>query len=508
MRVRPWLSPLACSGFPSMNQHPAFSSRGTASAGPGVFPVRAARSAFTLIEMMVAVALSLLIMLAVVTVFGELSAGVRDARAMAELADRLRNAQNKLVEDLRNATALQAGITPPFPAETAPGYFEYIEGPSPRAMTGRGLQAVNSETGAFDPTVGDVDDILCFTIRSDELLSATVGSGAVYSHYAEVCWFMYRNRLVRRVRLIAPGANAANPAIQNSPNVVLEDLDDLALRHNRLGHVPQGNTGPNWPNFFLTNDASAWRARLNSQWDVWVANGSQLPGTPSGLIQDTILDNVLSFDVKVWDPQAPVFVVPNTQPNSPPVTITPSSLVPAAGTPPDVNSPNRYAEELAAWFQAGRPNNWQAGPVVRGTFVDLFYARALYAGNNRPTVFHLSWFSGPGYGTLGQWAASGNRNLAAVYDTWTTRYERDGLDQDGDSLVDEGTNEVNDPNNVPPFPGSNVDSHLQNTPEADERAEQEAPPPYRRPIRALQIKIRVFEPDTRQVREVTVVQSF
>ncbi|GEM_PF-5253518 len=48
-------------------------------------PAAISRCGFTLIEMMVAVALSLLIMLAVVTVFGDLSAGVREARARAEL---------------------------------------------------------------------------------------------------------------------------------------------------------------------------------------------------------------------------------------------------------------------------------------------------------------------------------------------------------------------------------------------------------------------------------------
>ena len=33
-------------------------------------------------------------------------------------------------------------------------------------------------------------------------------------------------------------------------------------------------------------------------------------------------------------------------------------------------------------------------------------------------------------------------------------------------------------------------------------------PPYPYPLRGIQVKIRVFEPDSRQVREVTVVQDF
>ncbi|GEM_PF-6992739 len=425
-------------------------------------------------------------------------------------------AQDKLIEDLRNVTALPGAPTPPLPEDKALGYFEYIEGPSPRALSGLGARTINSETGTFDPTAGDVDDVLCFTLRSDEPLRASVplqsgGRRTVYSHYAEVCWFMYGNRLVRLERLIVPGANLNGVVFPDAlAEIVPLELSQLALRRNRLGHVPQQGNAANWPNFFRSNDTAAWTARLNGQWDVW-QGGLQWPN-PNLLValqflnipRHVILDNVLSFDVKVWDPQAPVFLVA-PQPNSPPVAITPSSLVPGTSGPITVDSPNRYAEELQGWFQAGRPGSWRAGPVTFGTFVDLFYARRLYTGSNRAAVFHMSWFSGPGYGTLGQWSAGG---MPAVYDTWTTFYEHDGWDQDGDSLVDEGTNEGNDPNNVSPFPGENMDPHLQNTPDADEAAEQEAPPPYRHPVRALQIKIRVFEPDTRQVREVTVIQAF
>jgi hypothetical protein len=42
----------------------------------------------------------------------------------------------------------------------------------------------------------------------------------------------------------------------------------------------------------------------------------------------------------------------------------------------------------------------------------------------------------------------------------------------------------------------------------DDANEQEAPPPYPFPLRGIQVKIRIFEPDSRQVREVTVVQDF
>ena len=42
----------------------------------------------------------------------------------------------------------------------------------------------------------------------------------------------------------------------------------------------------------------------------------------------------------------------------------------------------------------------------------------------------------------------------------------------------------------------------------DDPSELEAPPPYRYPLRGIQIKIRAFENDTKQVREVTIVNEF
>jgi hypothetical protein len=42
----------------------------------------------------------------------------------------------------------------------------------------------------------------------------------------------------------------------------------------------------------------------------------------------------------------------------------------------------------------------------------------------------------------------------------------------------------------------------------DDPGEMETSAPYPAPLRGIQVKIRVFEPDSRQVREVTVVQDF
>jgi hypothetical protein len=109
--------------------------------------------------------------------------------------------------------------------------------------------------------------------------------------------------------------------------------------------------------------------------------------------------------------------------------------------------------------------------LARGAYVDLAYA----PGAN-PSVF-------AGYPHLGD---------LAVYDTWSNHYEKDGIDQDGVRGADTGTDGFDNNNNGL----------------VDEFDEWEAPPPYPAPCRGIQVIIRVFEPDSRQIRQVTVVQDF
>ena len=42
----------------------------------------------------------------------------------------------------------------------------------------------------------------------------------------------------------------------------------------------------------------------------------------------------------------------------------------------------------------------------------------------------------------------------------------------------------------------------------DDVGERETMPPYDVPLRAMQVKLRIFELDTQQIREVTVGQHF
>jgi len=72
---------------------------------------------------------------------------------------------------------------------------------------------------------------------------------------------------------------------------------------------------------------------------------------------------------------------------------------------------------------------------------------------------------------------------------WAAVFKGDGIEEDGVFGPDQYANGFDD-NGV------------------DDITELEGPIPYPVPLKGVQVKIRVFEPDSRQIREITVVEDF
>ena len=177
-----------------------------------------------------------------------------------------------------------------------------------------------------------------------------------------------------------------------------------------------------------------------------------------------MLTNVIGFDVKAWDPQAMV-LQPKTGPS---VALVPGD----PGYPTDTHRDSadcRHSDgnQLLNWILVGY-----------GAYVDLnYYQRSGHLVLLRPARAASRALSG---------------TAAGVYDTWSTHYEHDGIDQNGDGVADAGTNGFDD----------NDDGVV------DDAGEMDTSPPYPVPLRGIQVRIRVFEPDSRQIREVTITQDF
>jgi hypothetical protein len=229
-------------------------------------------------------------------------------------------------------------------------------------------------------------------------------------------------------------------------------LADLTRRENRFLHVPGAAAFPNPLDLNPNKGGDSSQPRSTSPINDFSQFRWVLGGARRG--EDVILSNVLAFDVRVFDPQAAL-----RGNNSVAASVT-GTLQPGD----------------AGYNTAVANNHPVAGA---GAYVDLDYSRYVAV----PATSSL--FSGPGLQT----------GLIATYDTWAASYERDGLNQDaatGNAINDQGTD--------------GLDNDSANG--VDDRGEHETSPPYPFHLRGLEVKVRTYEPGTRQVQQGTVASDF
>lgn len=407
---------------------------------------------FTLIELLVAAAGGLILMGFMAVVFGFYGRTVRENQAIIRMNDALRSASYKLRQDLQGVTC---DVTPWQKPEADAGYFELIEGP---------LTDANAASGSTN-LVADIDDVLLFTTRGNgagfvgKHDTSTIGASA-----AEVAWFCVQQPgplvdgmnlySLHRRQLLVMGYVGTNPgflptntsgvpihpdqisktipsvfqeydiSLRQEGNFLLANgLSDLTKRENRFLHRHHSSTGYNIPAINQPVVNTIFPYVLNP---ARLVSDAVLAGDRAG--EDVVIRNVLSFDVRVFDPE---------------------------GSPPD--------------------------------YIDL----------------------GSGTTTL---AGAGNFNTP-TYCTWSYHYEFNGLsenqdnagatdsiDNDGDSQVDEaGEDLVDEGTDLLDNNGNGV---------VDETAEYETMPPYNVPLRGIEIRLRCYEPQGKQIRQVTVRHAF
>ncbi|HBO44959.1 MAG TPA: hypothetical protein DD670_13725, partial [Planctomycetaceae bacterium] len=219
---------------------------------------------YTLVEMLMSVALTLLMMMFVVQIFGLVGQSVDTSRAVLEMNDQLRSATDRLRKDLQGATA---DMNPPLSPEAGKGYFEIIEGPIGPVNT---LENVAFNTNdpsniIHDSTVADNDDILMFTsrsrgepfvgrvfLRSPNPVECTQGRQySAESPLAEVCYFVRGTTLYRRVLVIKPefDCDTFMPSPPEHPQTV--GLTPLTFQRLYLG-LPAGAGIPALPALFAS----------------------------------------------------------------------------------------------------------------------------------------------------------------------------------------------------------------------------------------------------------------
>jgi type II secretory pathway component PulJ len=418
------------------------------------------RPGMTLIEMLVATAATLMLMGAIAQVFSVFGTAVSNSRSMIELDGRMRIVAWKLREDLAGATAR---TLPPLEPQACEGYFEVIEGPASDGDAAAGTTALAADT----------DDVLLFTTRSISTpFLGKAGNNSVESSVAEVAWFL------------RPTAGTTAPATYTlfRRQLLVIGYAGLTTGATNAPYYVNGNyfvttpTGGDWTTFYTNYDISARLAgdtffpntlsdltrretrflhRQNAFPYAFPEKASyQAPTAPNGLIlttsragEDVVLTNVIAFDVRVFDPGVAIGVSGND-------AVVPGDPGHAAGT-------------------------------ANGAYVDLGHAKVT-PGASRIEPY----FSTQGLGNYRQQAyGMAGRN---TWDTWSTHYETNGFDEDNVGGPDQGADGLDNNANG----------------EVDEPAEFETSPPYPFPLRGIEIRIRCYEPSSRQVRQTTVRHTF
>ena len=193
------------------------------------------RPAYTLVELLIAMTLSLLLLLAIAELFQRVGGAMNDTRSVMSASAHLNEAALLLRQDLAGIPSSLAtkpkriadhltNSNFPMPNDSD-GYLEIIEGP----YTVSAHPFVNDEDGNFDPTVGDVDDILAFTATSNGVpFRGLIRGEVVERDTAEIVWFVRGNTLCRRIRLIDDLTRNENTEHPDSPVSTFGDLPNPA----------------------------------------------------------------------------------------------------------------------------------------------------------------------------------------------------------------------------------------------------------------------------------------
>lgn len=447
------------------------------------------RSGLTLIEIMIALVMTLIILLAMMRAFRYANEEIAKGRAMIELSNQLRTSQETLRSDLAGVTS---NMQPMARFGSPSGYFEYIEGPTrdnSALLAGRTADAI----------FGDVDDILCLTTRSDgqafrgRLFNSGAGTTAIIeSTLAEVIWwtdyqenppgnnrldydenlFIRRRALLLRPDLDLSGIPANTFAevqqfflnndisarwIDSDGNgsrdrLVANSLEDLDKREHRFAHFPVNSTTAAYP--FALDRATLAAFKLS------ITGPANLTGQQANFAGNDVMNtDACAFDVRIFSPNVPV-----NQVNQ--IPLLPSDPGYSSGT-----------------------------LLTVGGFVDLNYANTEYAANL--PAFSTAPAASPQNSALRfafpapNWLSS-TAGLDFVYDTFTRYYEVNGRDEDGVYGVDQANNGLDD-------------NSLNGV---DDNTERETLPPYPYQISGIEVTFGVHERTTKQSRRTSVVTKF
>ena len=356
-------------------------------------------------------------------------------------------------------------------------------------------------------------------------------------------------------RVLASTGNVGEP----TNNVAANSLADLAKPHNRFAHVraplggglgnptsmpvlalgervsvlnrmtdggssvrisppntgtvitPDGLSGFLRPEFILGSDKS--HLKIASQ--AW---GSHRLG------EDVVINNLLSFDVKIYDPSVRSFTSPSGLVVGPNDAGYREALTTAVADP----AASTARGELLGGFVdlmypvlAGGALRGGIGPLDRITTdpspvgLPIDFVVTPYSGLSTSNTTGASRYSNSLYRS-GRIVNNGTsfRIFQPAFDTYTSYFEHDGIRQSRASAANEGTlwrgttgtdidRGSDGLDSLGLYAGGQATADRRFS--ADDLGEHETQPPFLTPAEAIQVSVRLYNPSTRQIKQLSVI---
>jgi type II secretory pathway pseudopilin PulG len=525
---------------------------------------------YTLIELLIAVSLSLLLLLGVTEMFRHVGSTMSDTQKSLNMSANINATAMQLRSDLEKIDSALASkpndmiVGASYTDTAIMGYLEITEGMNnPYSQTvASGLHvsinavAKNPDTvgdgtlyAGIDQTVGDVDDILAFTAQAnpDYAFRGLINGSMSESLHAEIIWFVRGTTLYRRVLLIdddnpSPPKSTADQSQSSfyarndlsvhisGGTIIANTLQDLLQRENRFAHkftttfpYPLYDSNEAW--YFLRMPTleetvhTSWSLTslpalgsladdlkmneipifpssstpIRPYWDFG-NNPNGLSGTnwtldqKSGSLsnyvldprdsragEDIVLKNVISFDVKVWNP----YWVPcqnDSDGNS--HWAAPQYIDLGQDSFVFINPTQQKEESCQVFYDCptATMTNYVNQPTGYGFTFKGRYNTSTATGTRRTVTDNEQKKERLRDTTNTNQLWTGNFPMPCVFDSWTNQYQA---------------------------------SYLTDTGYVQEDAETwRCPPPYTEDLDSIQVTIRCFEPQSGHIKQVRVVQNF
>jgi type II secretory pathway component PulJ len=216
------------------------------------------RAGYTLVEILVATALTLVLMAAVMEMFKRIGDAINNSRAVLEMAEQLRGAAATLGRDLEGVTVVPQ---PPRRPELGDGYLQ-IQDNGGADLAGDGFSGQSDRFSA--------------TIRSTT--RPFIDANGQQSDLAEVTWYLNGGALHRRVVPLVPGgATLADYTTPATRPAAPANASDLILMSNVVGFDikvwdPTVNTGTT-VGAYVDLGKGATFAGGGKTYDTWSTSG-------------------------------------------------------------------------------------------------------------------------------------------------------------------------------------------------------------------------------------------